>query len=100
METQKAKGSRMRPTITPTKMEKKYHPWGARPEGTGSKARTAAIATGASAFHTGVAAFASGRLRAYGIPLDESTCVTLSRVVLETPIFIPQNEIARFGFNT
>src|SRR5260370_34446152 len=37
-------GSRIRPTITPTKIEKKYHACGARPEGTGSNASTIAIA--------------------------------------------------------
>src|SRR6202049_949102 len=46
-------GSRTRPTITPTKMEKKYHAWCGRPPGAGSNARTKATATGAIAFHAG-----------------------------------------------
>src|SRR5580765_2123674 len=45
-------GSRTRPTITPTKIEKKYHACGARPEGTGNNARATVIATGANAFHS------------------------------------------------
>jgi hypothetical protein len=80
-------GSRIRPTITPTKIEKKYHAWGAKPEGTGNKARTTAMATGATVFHIGIAAFASGRLLgAATVPLDGAACVGLPRVVLESPI--------------
>src|SRR5208283_2155776 len=81
-------GSRTRPTITPAKIEKKYHAWGARPEGTGNKARTIAIATGASAFHIEVAGVASGRLLGVATdPLGGAACVTLPIAVLETPIF-------------
>src|ERR1700682_4834807 len=46
-------GSRTRPTITPTKMEKKYHACWERPDGAGSNARTRARAMGATAFHAG-----------------------------------------------
>jgi hypothetical protein len=80
-------GSRTRPTITPTKIEKKYHAWGARPEGTGTNARTTAIATGANAFHNGVFDRALGRtLGVTTVPLEGGTCTTLLIVVFETPI--------------
>src|SRR6266851_8704879 len=46
-------GSRTRPTITPTKMAKKYHAWWGRPDGAGTNARTRATAMGAIAFHAG-----------------------------------------------
>src|ERR1700731_4175594 len=83
-------GSRTRPTITPTKIEKKYHAWGARPEGTGNNARTTAIATGANAFHSGVLDRASGRtLGVTTLPLEGGICVTLPIVELETPISFP-----------
>src|SRR4029077_547504 len=83
-------GSRTRPTITPTKIEKKYHAWGASPEGTGNNARTTAITTGASAFHRGVLDRASGRrLGVTTVRLEGGTCVILPIVVFETPIFIP-----------
>src|SRR5882724_7447989 len=71
------KGSRIRPTITPTKMEKKYHAWGAKPEGTGHKARTTAMATGARAFHTGIVALTSGWLLGIAtLPLEAEDWVT------------------------
>src|ERR1700758_5287317 len=80
-------GSRTRPTITPTKIEKKYHAWGARPEGTGTNARTTAIATGASAFHNGVLDRTSGRwLEVTTVRLEGGTCTTLFMVVFEIPI--------------
>jgi hypothetical protein len=80
-------GSRTRPTITPTKIEKKYHAWGARPEGTGNSARTTAIATGANAFHSGVLGRASRRtLGVTTVSLEGGTCTTLLIVVFETPI--------------
>jgi hypothetical protein len=80
-------GSRIRPTITPTKIEKKYHAWGARPEGTGSNASTTAIATGANAFHSAVLDRGSGRrLGVTTVPLEGGTCTTLLIVVFETPI--------------
>src|SRR5579864_903289 len=80
-------GSRIRPTITPTKIEKKYHAWGARPEGTGNNARTTAIATGANAFHSGVSDRGSGRrLGVTTAPLGGGTCTTLLMVAFETPI--------------
>src|SRR4051794_7797322 len=44
-------GSNMRPTMTPTKMAKKYHACGARPAGGDMSAIAAATATGATAFH-------------------------------------------------
>src|SRR5271154_1915916 len=48
-----------------------------------------AITRGANAFHSGVAAFATGWMPdSGGVPLDGAACVTLPRVVLETPIFI------------
>src|ERR1700751_5950808 len=79
--------SRTRPTITPTKIEKKYHAWGARPEGTGNNARATAIATGANAFHSGVLDRASRRtLGVTTVPLEDGTCVTLPIVEFETPI--------------
>src|ERR1700675_4014404 len=46
-------GSRTRPTITPTKMEKKYHAWWGRPGGAGTNARTTAMAIGPIAFQAG-----------------------------------------------
>src|SRR6202041_3537155 len=81
-------GSRTRPAITPTKIEKKYHACGARPEGTGNNARTTAIATGANAFHSGVLDRGSGRtLGVTTVPLEGgTTCVTLPSVVFETAI--------------
>src|ERR1700758_4628716 len=80
-------GSRTRPTITPTKIEKKYHAWGARPEGTGNSARMTAIATGANAFHSGVLGRASKRtLGVTTVSLEGGTCTTLLIVVFETPI--------------
>src|ERR1700758_4540871 len=64
-------GSTTRPTITPTKIEKKYHACGARPEGTGNNARMTAIATGANPLHTGVLDLASGGLLgAATVPLE------------------------------
>src|ERR1700752_2604954 len=84
------RGARTGPTITPTKTEKKYHACGARPEGTGNRARTTAIATGANAFHSGVLDRGSGRrLGVATVPLEGGTCATLLIVVFETPIFIP-----------
>src|SRR5579864_2708794 len=80
-------GSRTRPTITPTKIEKKYHAWGARPEGAGNNARTKVIATGANAFHSGVFDRASGgRLGVTTVRLEGGACVTVPIVVFETPI--------------
>src|ERR1700740_3403918 len=80
-------GSRTRPMITPTKIEKKYHAWGARPEGTGNNARTTVIMTGANAFHSGVFDRASGRrLGVTTVPLAGGTCTTLLMVAFETPI--------------
>jgi hypothetical protein len=68
-------------------MEKKYHAWGAKPEGTGIKARKTAIATGATAFHIEIGAFASeSLLGAATVPLEGAACVELPRVVLESPI--------------
>src|ERR1700747_976286 len=89
-------GSRTRPTITPTKIEKKYHAWGARPEGTGNNARTTAIMTGANAFHSGVLDRASGRrLGVTTVPLEGGTWTTLLMVAFEPPIsFLFEN---RFG---
>ena len=78
--------SRIRPTITPTKMEKKYHAWGAKPEGTGNKARTRAIATGATAFHKVIAFFALGRLGVATVALEGADCAALPMVSLESPI--------------
>ena len=80
-------GSRIRPTITPTKMEKKYHAWRASPEGTGSKARRTAIATGANAFHIGVVDLLLGAV--FGVvpvPLDGAAGVALLTVAFESPI--------------
>ena len=37
--------------MTPAKIAKKYHAWGARPPGGGINARTSARTMGASAFH-------------------------------------------------
>src|ERR1700722_8987640 len=83
-------GSRTRPTITPTKIAKKYHACGARPEGTGNNARTTTIATGANAFHSGVLDRASGRtLAVTTVPLEGGTFTTLFIVVFETPISFP-----------
>src|ERR1700751_988751 len=80
-------GSRTRPTITPTKIEKKYHALGARPEGTGNNARTTVIATGANAFHIGALGRASGRtVCATTVGLEVGACVTLPIVVFETAI--------------
>src|SRR5258708_4116175 len=53
-----AKGSRTNPTMTPTKMAKKYQACWAKPDGTGSNARTNATATGTIAFHDQADAFA------------------------------------------
>src|SRR3954463_1254616 len=44
-------GSNMSPTMTPTKMAKKYHACGARPAGGAMRAIAAAAAIGAMAFH-------------------------------------------------
>src|SRR5258706_2161081 len=96
-------GSRIRPTITPTKIEKKYHAWGAKPEGTGNNARIITIATGASAFHSGAAVFASGRpLGVATVSLDGGACLALPKTVVETsvPIRFPlEIELAPMAFN-
>ena len=64
-------GSKTSPTITPTKMEKKYHACCGRPVGTGSNARTTATATGAMAFHIWLGDFATVGVAAFaGAPLD------------------------------
>src|SRR5438876_11977559 len=52
------KGSRTNPTMTPTKMAKKYQACWAKPDGAGSNARTNATATGTIAFHDQADAFA------------------------------------------
>src|SRR5882762_4466441 len=52
------KGSRTNPTMTPTKMAKKYQACWAKPAGAGSNARTNATATGTIAFHDQADAFA------------------------------------------
>src|SRR5512134_2077888 len=44
-------GSNMRPTMTPTKMAKKYHACCGSPAGAGMRAMMMATATGATAFH-------------------------------------------------
>ena len=44
-------GSSIRPRMTPAKIAKKYHAWGARPAGGGISASTIARTIGASAFH-------------------------------------------------
>jgi hypothetical protein len=67
-------------------MEKKYHAWGAKPEGTGINARTTAMATGATAFHMEIGAFAVGRLLgAATVPLDGAACVGLPSRLLKKP---------------
>src|SRR4029077_10376986 len=80
-------GSKTRPTITPTKMEKKYQACCARPVGTGSNARTTATTTGVMAFQillgdfatVGVAAFASA-------PLDTAAGVVFASIaILNSP---------------
>src|SRR5580704_4049765 len=66
-------GSKTRPTITPTKMEKKYHACCGKPVGTGSSARTIAMATGAMAFHVRLGDFAVVTVTAFArAPLDGS----------------------------
>ena len=57
--------------MTSTKMEEKYHAWGARPEGTGSKAMMPAITRGSNAFHSGMAALAKGMPDFGSVLLDE-----------------------------
>src|ERR1700757_3889104 len=66
-------GSKTSPTITPTKMEKKYHACCGRPVGTGRKARTIATATGAMAFQVGLGDFAVVSMAGFASdPLDTS----------------------------
>src|SRR5580704_2004788 len=66
-------GSKTRPTITPTKMEKKYQACCGRPLGTGSRARMTVTATGAMAFHVRLGAFAVVAVTAFArAPLDAS----------------------------
>src|ERR1700682_3515947 len=74
-------GSRTRPTITPTKMEKKYHAWWGRPDGAGTKARTTAMAMGAIAFHAEADDFVVVRLGA-------SERVASFRAMVGTCVFI------------
>src|SRR5580704_9172128 len=67
------KGSRTKPTITTAKMEKKYHACCGKPVGTGSSARTIAMATGAMAFHVRLGDFAVVTVTAFArAPLDGS----------------------------
>jgi hypothetical protein len=74
-------------------MEKKYQAWGAKPEGTGNKARTMAIARGAKAFHTGIVALTSGwPLGIATLPLEAEDWVT--RLMVVSPISFLSN---RFG---
>src|SRR6266436_1478271 len=80
-------GSKTSPTMTPTKMEKKYHACCGRPVGTGSNARMTATATGATAFHIGLGDFAVESVAAFAsAPLDTSGRAVLASIaILHSP---------------
>src|ERR1700752_344091 len=80
-------GSKTSPTITPTKMAKKYQACCDGPAGTGSRARMTATATGATAFHVGLGDFAVDSVAAFAsAPLDTSGRAVLASVaILNSP---------------
>src|SRR3981189_2546473 len=80
-------GSKTKPTITPTKMEKKYHACCGRPVGTGNRARMTATATGTTAFHAGLGDFAVESVAAFAsAPLDTSARAVLPSIaILNSP---------------
>src|ERR1700693_1515083 len=84
-------GSRTRPTITPTKMEKKYQAWWARPDGAGTNARTTATAIGAIAFHAGADDFVGVSLDASARVASPWVVVSISVSIADTPQSLMSN---------